>query len=325
MGLRFLLLALALSACRVGEPPPQPKSIGQPAAAVAPITLKRGAIEYMGSLDLGGTLADYIARTLTARGTPTALGSATSAYRVEGEIVGIQHGPMRFSTILRLSHGEATIFEKFYQQQTKALLDEDDKIRRCAAAIARDFVDDVALAFAGSPVENASRVAGTPPPAPHHRKVFFSEAPLSALPPDSYLVINPAISVDRRFYGRMAWALDDLAQETRAQGADAVFELQKYFRPSAWAWATPRATGKAIVLRDPCALEGINGEIWPKEEVDSSANRPTMSRCTKTMSAPDAAATAPPAEQPGECSTDQILTMKNAGLTDAQVKAACGK
>jgi hypothetical protein len=94
-----------------------------------------------------------------------------------------------------------------------------------------------------------------------------------------------------------------------------------------FAWATPRVQGKAIALKDPCALSGISGKDYPTEEADTPQNRPISALCVQREGSQRSAG---PVTQSGPagaggCTLEQVLSMKNAGLSDDQIKAACTK
>lgn len=175
------------------------------------------------------------------------------------------------------------------------------------------------------PLEAASAyVDGVAPGMPHSRKVFFTTAPLSSLPPDSYVFIKD-LGTWSQFYGSSNRVLDWMAVDARQVGADAVFEVETRFRPGAWAWARPEASGKAIALTDPCATAGISGVNRPTDEADTPSNRALSARCDQGQNLRQQPSPGGATSASGNCSLDQVLAMKAAGLSDDQVKAACSK
>ena len=170
-----------------------------------------------------------------------------------------------------------------------------------------------------------ARVDGIDPGVPHNRKVFFTTAPLASLPPKSYVYLK---DLDTQFDWVMAGTflcLEEMAEDARKIGADAVFEVETHqrFRPGWGSPLKPTATGKAVAIVDPCATKGISGEFRPADEADTPQNRALSARCEDGSTTRSGGTT--PMGNAGKCSLEQVLTMKASGLSDEQVKAACTK
>ncbi|MEW5918037.1 MAG: PEGA domain-containing protein [Gemmatimonadota bacterium] len=176
------------------------------------------------------------------------------------------------------------------------------------------------------PLEAVARAGGGPPiGVPHSRKVFFTTAPLSSLPPNSYVPIKDLSTEFDWVMAGTVLCLEEMADDARKIGADAVFEVETHqrFRPGWGSPLKPIATGKAIALVDPCATKGISGEFRPADEADTPQNRALSARCDDGSTTRPSGATT--TGSGGKCSVEQVLSMKAAGLSDEQVKAACGK
>lgn len=159
----------------------------------------------------------------------------------------------------------------------------------------------------------------------HTRKVFFTTAPLDSLPPKSYVFIRDLYTEFDWVMAGTSLCLEEMASDARKIGADAVFEVQtrQRFAPYWGSPVKPTATGKAIALVNPCATKGISGEFRPADEADTPQNRALSARCEDGDTVRSNGAT--PKGNGGKCSVEQVLTMKATGLSDEQVKAACGK
>ncbi len=183
--------------------------------------------------------------------------------------------------------------------------------------------DDMTVALQPSTWTSAPASAGEP--RPKSPKIFITTAPLKSLPAGSYLWVKD-IEISRHFYGNYTGLFDEMAVEARGAGADAVFAVEKHMHTSMVAWAVPRVTGKAIVIKDPCALKGISGDVYPREEADTPDNLPVTARCeTGQGTQPRTAAGQPARGALVQCTVEQVLSMKNAGFSDQQIRAACPK
>jgi hypothetical protein len=159
---------------------------------------------------------------------------------------------------------------------------------------------------------------------PHKRKVFFTTAPLDSLPPNSYVLIKELATEFKWVMGGTVLCLEEMAEDARKLGADAVFNVYTRQRFAfGGSPIRPTATGMAVALRDPCATRGISGEYRPADEADTPQNRAVSARCEESDSVRSIGPG--PKAASGKCSVEQVLTMKASGLSDDQVKAACGK
>ena len=71
------------------------------------------------------------------------------------------------------------------------------------------------------------------------------------LPPSVQYEVLGTIMVHKTSYGSADWALDQLAAEARAAGANAIMDVTIGFVPSWGGWATPQSTGTAILITAP--------------------------------------------------------------------------
>ena len=179
-------------------------------------------------------------------------------------------------------------------------------------------------------------------PSPHRRQVLVTT---ETLPAESYIMLGE-VSERGSIYMSDGGLLDRLAVDAQAKGAEAIIEIglspgfdAKFFP----AMAGRRATGKAISFQDPCAFNpsSVKAEYYPRQA--NQYDPPVFTLCKNGQQQPsepneDALPSAKPttvpaasqvnANAPGgsadaACSVEQILTMKNAGLSDDRIKKAC--
>ena len=83
----------------------------------------------------------------------------------------------------------------------------------------------------------------------------------STLPPESFEPIAD-LEESKGWYGSTDNTQQALADRARELGADAVLNMKSWHAPSAWSWASPYSSGKAVKLRgDPKQiLNGIAGD-----------------------------------------------------------------
>jgi uncharacterized protein YbjQ (UPF0145 family) len=55
-----------------------------------------------------------------------------------------------------------------------------------------------------------------------------------------------------------------MADMARQMGADGVIEVEVWFKPTGWSWASPQGKGRAIAVRPGAAVDfsQIPGEYW---------------------------------------------------------------
>jgi len=72
------------------------------------------------------------------------------------------------------------------------------------------------------------------------------------------------IRVGKVYYDTSEWALQAFAVKAREIGANAVVEARTWRQPSAWAWATPHGTGRAVYIKNPDdpALNAAGGQWY---------------------------------------------------------------
>ena len=129
----------------------------------------------------------------------------------------------------------------------------------------------------------------------HNRRVFVTE---SSLPRDSYVVIDE-LEVGKSWYGSVDPMLEELAAEAQKKGADAVIEVKTWHRVTAWSWAAPHASGKAVRFKNPCAFDphAFPGQYLPK----SGGAAPVTASCNAAPAV--RAPVASPAPRRGKKST----------------------
>ena len=94
--------------------------------------------------------------------------------------------------------------------------------------------------------------------AGHTNPVFITKA---TLPSESFEPIAD-LELSKGWYGSTDNTQQALADRARELGADAVLSMKSWHAPSAWSWASPYASGKAVRLRgDPKQiLNGVGGD-----------------------------------------------------------------
>jgi len=140
-----------------------------------------------------------------------------------------------------------------------------------------------------------SQSAATRAATGHNRRVFVTE---SSLPRDSYVVIDEDLQVGKSWYGSVEPMLEELAAQAQKKGADAVIEVKTWHRVSAWSWAAPQASGKAVRFKNPCAFDpkAFPGEYRPK----SGGAEPVSADCEAAAPAP---AREPPVRERPPCNS----------------------
>jgi hypothetical protein len=180
-------------------------------------------------------------------------------------------------------------------------------------------------------------------PHPGHRRQILVTA--EGLPPDSYVMLGPVreggtwMRTDETY-------LDRLAESAQGMGADMIIDMKTAakFSMTNMGWAEKYAEGKAVALKNPCAFDpssvagnyyprysgrgGLEPSIFSTCKAERGAAHPDISSSpVPTLTAPAAARDVSPHEHSEStsagCSLEQILTMKNAGLSDDKIKKAC--
>ncbi len=93
---------------------------------------------------------------------------------------------------------------------------------------------------------------------PHTNPVFVTKA---TLPLESFEPIAD-LEESKGWYGSTDNTQQALADRARELGADAVLNMKSWHAPSAWSWASPYSSGRAVKLRgDPKQiLKGVAGD-----------------------------------------------------------------
>jgi hypothetical protein len=81
-----------------------------------------------------------------------------------------------------------------------------------------------------------------------------------------YAVVGP-LAVRKLSYGGADWALQQLAEEARKAGANAVIDVEISFAPSFLGWATPHGKGTAVRIVSPpveevAQMPALQTEWW---------------------------------------------------------------
>lgn len=111
----------------------------------------------------------------------------------------------------------------------------------------RDLIDGAASNQAPTPAlpqRSVARDAAALPAVPC--KVFLTEEKVSPTWYDSIRDVN----YSRRWYGSSDVAFQALADQAWDVDADAVVAIMINFKPTFWAWASPRASGVAVKWND---------------------------------------------------------------------------
>jgi len=113
------------------------------------------------------------------------------------------------------------------------------------------------LMLVGGCAAGTRQLTSTTYPA-HTNLVFVTK---STLPPESFEPIAD-LEESKGWYGSTDNTQQALADRARELGADAVLNMKSWHAPSAWSWASPYSSGKAVKLRgDPKQiLNGIAGD-----------------------------------------------------------------
>jgi len=113
------------------------------------------------------------------------------------------------------------------------------------------------LMLVGGCAAGTRQLTSTTYPA-HTNLVFVTK---STLLPESFEPIAD-LEESKGWYGSTDNTQQALADRARELGADAVLNMKSWHAPSAWSWASPYSSGKAVKLRgDPKQiLNGIAGD-----------------------------------------------------------------
>lgn len=317
------LAATVLAGCAAKEARPQQMQVTSDSVVVR---------TFGGSnRDAGAKTAAWLVQALQKEGqSATLIDEAASVpqkgrYLIEGDVVSLELGvPTTLAVHARMVDVslDRVIFDEVARRSSKQIRGDESRVLLLSEEIGRDL----ARAFLNA--KFTGRGAGSLDTKPHVRKVLVADV---SVPAENFIFVKQ-LEVDKSFYGSGNQVRDRLAEAAREVGADAVLETQVWFRPGAMAWAAPHASGKAVIMKDPCApiWASIGGQYFPREG-DTTSNAPRTRQCT-AFTAPRPAPAEPPVLKPsnessgaaaGSCTIDQVLAMKNAGLSDAQVRAAC--
>jgi len=113
------------------------------------------------------------------------------------------------------------------------------------------------LMLVGGCAAGTRQLTSTTYPA-HTNLVFVTK---STLPPESFEPIAD-LEESKGWYGSTDNTQQALADRARELGADAVLNMKSWHAPSAWSWASPYSSGKAVKLRGDLKqiLNGIVGD-----------------------------------------------------------------
>lgn len=104
------------------------------------------------------------------------------------------------------------------------------------------------LSLAGCGGQTLQAPAAKAPPGATAQRILLVRSGLPASV--RYEVLGP-LSVRKLSYGEAEWALQRLAEEARAAGANAVMNVEVSFAPSYFGWATPHGKGTAVRIVSP--------------------------------------------------------------------------
>ncbi len=180
------------------------------------------------------------------------------------------------------------------------------------------------------------------PHPPHRRQILVTP---QGLPPGTYVILGE-IREGGTWMRSGEGNIERLAERAQEMGADMIIDLKTggQFSMTSAGWAEKYAEGKAVALTNPCAFNpsSVAGGYYPRD-LGSGVEPSIFSKCGKmeqgpipseTPAAPVTRAPTSPAEPPRRkpneptspaCNVDQILAMKTAGLSDDQIKKACGR
>jgi hypothetical protein len=179
-------------------------------------------------------------------------------------------------------------------------------------------------------------------PHPGHRRQILVTA--QELSPDSYVMLG-YVREGGTWMRSDETYLNRLAESAQKIGADMIIDTKtaaKFSMTNA-GWAEKYAEGKAVALKNPCAFDpsSVAGNYYPRDSGQGGIEPSVFSTCkaergavrsdilpspVPTLTAPTAGDVSPRESSEStsaRCSLEQILTMKNAGLSDDKIKKAC--
>ncbi len=87
--------------------------------------------------------------------------------------------------------------------------------------------------------------------ASHSNEIFITKESLSQ---SSKYEILEFIQVGKVWYGSTKDIAQSMANRAGEIGADAVIEVKTWYQPSAWSWAAPHGSGKAVKILDKSSV-----------------------------------------------------------------------
>jgi len=114
----------------------------------------------------------------------------------------------------------------------------------------------LALSLAGCGGQTLQAPPASPTPTPAAQRILMIRS--ATLPPSvTYDIIGP-LAVRKLSFGAVEWALQQLAQQAREVGANAVADVAISFAPSWLGVANPHGKGVAIRILSPSLEEVAN-------------------------------------------------------------------